>query len=234
VMYDEQRGEPRKGSEPAGTEAGDCVNCYRCVAVCPTGIDIRRGIQLECVACTACIDACDEIMDKVGNPRGLIRYSSEEAMAGGVTRRMRPASIAYGAVLGALLIAFSVSVAARHTLDVEFIRAIGAPYTTNTMDDGSVQVINHYRAIIKNNGFHALTVTLAIDNTDAPVELVAPTYPVHLQGGQNDRSHIFFKFPGTLTDKTGKYAIRMRVHSKGADGGEEVVVENVTLVGPFQ
>lgn len=73
VIYDEKRGEPRRGT---GAGTGDCVNCNRCVAVCPTACDIRKGVQLECIACTACIDACDEIMEKVKKPKGLIAYNS--------------------------------------------------------------------------------------------------------------------------------------------------------------
>ncbi len=73
VGYDEQRGEPRG---KAKTAKGGCVDCNRCVVVCPTGIDIRDGLQLDCIACTACIDACDEVMDKLSRPRGLVRYDS--------------------------------------------------------------------------------------------------------------------------------------------------------------
>jgi polyferredoxin len=81
IAYDKKRGEPRRGTTARENE-GDCINCYACVKVCPTGIDIRRGTQLECIACTNCIDACDEIMDKVKKPRGLIRYSSENQTTG--------------------------------------------------------------------------------------------------------------------------------------------------------
>jgi cytochrome c oxidase accessory protein FixG len=94
VAYDNTRGEPRRGLTTKENE-GDCINCYACVKVCPTGIDIRRGTQLECIACTNCIDACDEIMDKVKRPRGLIRYSSETLLNGGVHKIVTPRSIAY-------------------------------------------------------------------------------------------------------------------------------------------
>jgi cytochrome c oxidase accessory protein FixG len=232
VMYDEKRGEPRKGTEPADGAAGDCVSCYRCVAVCPTGIDIRRGAQMECVACTACIDACDEIMDKVSSPRGLIRYSSEADMRGEKTRLRRPASIVYAVVLGVLLIGFSVSVAVRNSFDVKFIRAVETPYTTNTLDDGTVQVINHYRIVIKNNGFDPQVVTLSIVG-DTDVEYVAPLFPLTVDGGKLERNHVFFKLPGRLTARTGKYRLRMRVEAV-SERGREVIVEEVALVGPFE
>ncbi|MDX1440570.1 MAG: cytochrome c oxidase accessory protein CcoG, partial [Rubricoccaceae bacterium] len=76
VSYDPNRGEPR-GRGKNREDLGDCIDCFACVRTCPTGIDIRDGLQMECVACTQCIDACDDIMDKVGKPRGLIRYTSE-------------------------------------------------------------------------------------------------------------------------------------------------------------
>ncbi|MEQ9021750.1 MAG: 4Fe-4S dicluster domain-containing protein, partial [Pseudomonadales bacterium] len=82
VAYDhvrgEQRGKFRKGEDRESVDKGDCIDCNQCEYVCPTGIDIRNGTQLECVNCTACIDACDSIMDRIGKPRGLVRYASEE------------------------------------------------------------------------------------------------------------------------------------------------------------
>ena len=81
VSYDYVRGEPRgKMSKKVENNFGDCIDCKKCVIVCPTGIDIRDGVQMECVGCTACIDACDEVMDKISRPRGLIRYASERGI----------------------------------------------------------------------------------------------------------------------------------------------------------
>ena len=83
VAYDHVRGEPRKKGKHKETDnVGDCVDCNQCVVVCPTGIDIRNGLQMECINCTQCIDACDEVMDRVGSPQGLIRYSSQDSIAG--------------------------------------------------------------------------------------------------------------------------------------------------------
>jgi cytochrome c oxidase accessory protein FixG len=103
IGYDERRGEPRGHKDHGG---GDCIDCRRCVHVCPTGIDIRNGLQLECIGCAACIDACDEIMAKVGRPRGLIRYDSLNGLAGRRRRIVRPRILVYSALglvgLGAL------------------------------------------------------------------------------------------------------------------------------------
>jgi len=124
ISYDEARGEPRgarrRGVEPASVGLGDCIACTKCVQVCPTGIDIRQGLQYECIACAACIDVCDDVMDKMGYPRGLIRYSTENAMEGKPSRVLRPRTFVYGALLlgliGALITAVSLRVPLR--LDV--------------------------------------------------------------------------------------------------------------------
>ncbi|AXS79128.1 cytochrome c oxidase accessory protein CcoG [Dechloromonas sp. HYN0024] len=109
ITYDEERGEPRgarkKNAEPSATRLGDCVDCNQCVQVCPTGIDIRKGLQYECIGCAACIDICDQVMDKVGMPRGLIRYSTENAMAQHLGKQeivahiIRPRILLYTAIL---------------------------------------------------------------------------------------------------------------------------------------
>jgi cytochrome c oxidase accessory protein FixG len=109
ITYDEERGEPRsvrkKNIDAKAAKLGDCVDCNQCVQVCPTGIDIRNGLQYECIGCAACIDVCDQVMDKVGLPRGLIRYSTENAMAEHLGRQeilshiIRPRILLYTAIL---------------------------------------------------------------------------------------------------------------------------------------
>ncbi len=97
IGYDTARGEPR--GRLGVPDAGACVDCNRCVAVCPTGIDIRHGLQLECIGCAACIDACDEVMTKVHRPTGLIRYDSLSGFGGGITRWFRARTFVYGILL---------------------------------------------------------------------------------------------------------------------------------------
>ena len=109
ITYDEERGEPRgarkKNADPNAPRLGDCVDCNQCVIVCPTGIDIRKGLQYECIGCAACIDVCDQVMDKVGLPRGLVRYSTENAMAQHMGKKeilahiIRPRILLYTAIL---------------------------------------------------------------------------------------------------------------------------------------
>ncbi|SDR75538.1 cytochrome c oxidase accessory protein CcoG [Opitutus sp. GAS368] len=123
IGYDSRRGEPRGklqrdqvscnllGYKPPEAKPGDCIDCNRCVQVCPTGIDIRHGMQLECIGCAACIDACDEVMAKVHRPAGLVRYDSLAGFGGGATRWVRPRTILYGVLLavGATVAAFAFS-----------------------------------------------------------------------------------------------------------------------------
>ena len=103
VTYDAARGEARgprkKNTDPAASGLGDCIDCTVCVQVCPTGIDIRDGLQIDCISCGACIDACNGIMDQMGYQRGLIRYTSERALAGGKTHWLRPRLVGYAIAL---------------------------------------------------------------------------------------------------------------------------------------
>jgi cytochrome c oxidase accessory protein FixG len=137
ITYDPARGEPRgprsKRVDRAQAGMGDCVDCSICVQVCPTGIDIRRGLQYMCIGCAACIDGCNQVMDKMGYPRGLIRYSTEGAMEGkyphkAVLRRLfRPRVLLYSLVLSAITVALAVSLYLRVPLQVDVMRDRWAP-----------------------------------------------------------------------------------------------------------
>jgi cytochrome c oxidase accessory protein FixG len=129
VSYDEARGEPRGArkkslSHAAAREAGhgDCIDCDLCVQVCPTGIDIRDGLQYECISCAACIDACDSVMDRMGYPRGLIRYTTENALEGKPTHILRPRLLGYLAALLVMVGLFAWAVADRTPLGFEVER----------------------------------------------------------------------------------------------------------------
>ncbi len=136
VTYDAQRGEPRgarsKKADPAALGLGACVDCSLCVQVCPTGIDIRKGLQYECIGCGACADVCDEVMDKVGYPKGLVKYSTQNGMANGwstaqmVRRAFRPRVLVYTGILSAITLAVMVSLFLRTPLKVDVIRDRGA------------------------------------------------------------------------------------------------------------
>jgi cytochrome c oxidase accessory protein FixG len=134
VGYDQKRGEPRgKAKDP---DAGDCIDCKRCVAVCPTGIDIRNGLQLDCIGCTACIDACDEIMDKLERPRGLIRYDSLNGLEHKPKRLFRPRLILYGAVVLLWSVGAFFAFRSNAPFEANLLRLRGAPY--HLVDEGEV------------------------------------------------------------------------------------------------
>jgi cytochrome c oxidase accessory protein FixG len=126
ISYDEQRGEPRGGRKRSvdrkAEGLGDCIDCTLCVQVCPTGIDIREGLQYECIACAACIDACDEVMDKMNYPRGLVRYTTENALSGGKTRVLRPRMFVYAGLLTILFTALITSIATRTPVILDVLR----------------------------------------------------------------------------------------------------------------
>ena len=156
ITYDPERGEPRgarkKGVDAKASGMGDCVDCGLCVVVCPTGIDIRKGQQYECIGCGACIDACDPVMDKVGLPRGLIRYTTENALAKHWSAKevvghiVRPRIIIYTTILMAITVAAAWSLATRIPLKVDVIR--DRSLLAREADDGSIE--NVYNLKIMN------------------------------------------------------------------------------------
>jgi cytochrome c oxidase accessory protein FixG len=142
ITYDQKRGEPRG----KGEAKGDCVDCGICVQVCPTGIDIRNGLQYECIGCAACIDGCDQVMEKVGRPQKLIRYSTTHAMEGKPTRVFRTRVLVYGFILLAITAAAAASLYLRVPLKVDVIRDRAA--IAREVEDGLIE--NVYRLQIMN------------------------------------------------------------------------------------
>ncbi|MDY3520258.1 cytochrome c oxidase accessory protein CcoG [Riemerella anatipestifer] len=132
VYYDFKRGENRskwrKNEDRAAEGKGDCIDCNQCVVVCPTGIDIRNGQQLECVNCTACIDACNEVMEKVGLPKGLIRYATEDEIEQGRKFKFTSRMKAYTAVLIALMTFVSFLLYNRGSMEAKFIKPAGSTF----------------------------------------------------------------------------------------------------------
>jgi cytochrome c oxidase accessory protein FixG len=151
ITYDTDRGEPRgarkRGSDPKLQGLGDCIDCTWCVQVCPTGIDIRQGLQIECIACAACIDACDSVMDKVGSPRGLIRYTTEHALKHEPARLLRPRVLIYGGLLVALMAGFVTMLALRSPVSLDVLRDRKSLYRLT--DDGNVDNVYTLRILNK-------------------------------------------------------------------------------------
>ena len=168
VTYDTVRGDPRgsrsKSENHLANGLGDCVDCSICVQVCPTGIDIRDGLQYMCIGCGACIDACNQVMDKMQYPRGLIRYTSERAMLErapqetAVRRIFRPRIIFYTAVIAILTTAFLASLATRNPLRADVMRDRGA--LAREVDGARIE--NVYRIQVMNASENALQVNFKV------------------------------------------------------------------------
>lgn len=155
VTYDEQRGEPR-GHRPhsaslAATGLGACIDCNLCVQVCPTGIDIRHGLQYECIGCGACADVCDGVMDKMGYPQGLVRYATQNAMKQGWStaemfrRIFRPRVLVYTAILWTLMVVLGWSLYTRTPFRVDVVRDRNLPRIS-----GKGEIENVYRLQLMN------------------------------------------------------------------------------------
>lgn len=162
ISYDEARGEPR-GARKRGVDKpadkGDCVDCTLCVQACPTGIDIRDGLQYQCIGCAACIDACDSIMDKMGYPRGLVRYTTEHALKGGTTHVMRTRTFIYGGLLFLIAVALLYSVSQRIPLEMDIIRDRNALFRDT--GDGNIENIYTLKVINMDEKEHRYAITVS-------------------------------------------------------------------------
>lgn len=182
VAYDYVRGEPRgKLKKEVTANLGDCIDCAACVRVCPTGIDIRNGTQLECVNCTACIDSCDEIMVSVKKPTGLIRFASENNVAKGEKPTFNARIIAYSFVLLALISALGFMLASRDDVDVTLLRTSGIVY--QTLPDG--RIANIYNAKLANKTHEDIPLTLKLENIEGELEVVGKVIIVEKEGYKN-------------------------------------------------
>jgi cytochrome c oxidase accessory protein FixG len=217
ITYDERRGEPRgarrKGSQPEGQ--GDCIDCTICVQVCPTGIDIRNGLQYECIACGACIDACDDVMAKVGSPPGLIRYATQNSIEGKPTRVLRPRVLVYGIALLLLVGGIVGGIALRRPLIVDVVRDQKLFRETA----GGI-IENSYTLRVVNKEARAHRFTIAIDSL-APLQLAAtPT----LAAGPEEVMSV----PVTVRAKAGavRGGVDLRFQVRDLDSGLVVAEES--------
>ncbi|MGZ3694823.1 MAG: cytochrome c oxidase accessory protein CcoG, partial [Bdellovibrionota bacterium] len=227
VAYNTQRGEPRRGSVPMAVPQGDCVDCLRCVQVCPTGIDIRRGLQMECVACTACIDACDEVMTKTKKPLGLISYTTQNKLSGKKTSRFNQRAAIYALLFFISLSALALTISQKEFLDVTVFRAAGAPYEIMAQADLGI-VSNHFWMEFSNQTDRPAEVLISLDTEDSKlgIALIVPMNPVKIADNANQRVDFFVKFPKTAL-VGGSRIIHIHAISAGNDHSTEV-----SLVGP--
>lgn len=237
VSYDPERGEPRgknaqrgKKGEARAAGVGDCIDCGLCVQVCPTGIDIRNGLQYECIGCAACIDVCNGVMDKMGTPRGLIRYDTENGLEQHLTsmqrlrRIFRPRVLIYSAVLMLICTALLWSLLGRHSFRVDVVRDRAA--LARLVEDGWVE--NVYRLQLMNA-------------TEAPQRyrleavglaglVVTPTAPVEVGPAEARWVAVSLRLPPEVatTLKPGAHPVHWQVRR---DDGE-TVTEKSTFVVP--
>lgn len=227
VGYDRLRGEPRGKRHAHGepSTVGDCVDCGLCVAVCPTGIDIRNGLQLECVACTQCIDACDGVMARLGRARGLIDYRSLVGLER--SRRMRivrPRVVAYAALLAVVLVAFVAALARRQSFDLQ-VAHNDASLSMATADG---RIGNAYTLHIQNRDRTEHRYHLTLDDPEG-LELVAGMNPVTVPATSSLEARVFV-LAGSA--RPGAPASRIRfVLAQESDPARRVTRESTFLSG---
>jgi len=226
ISYDEARGEPRGGRKKSDSREelglGDCVSCTLCVQVCPTGIDIRDGLQYECIACAACIDVCDQVMDKMGYERGLIRYTTENALEGKKTRVFRPRIVIYAVLLTAVLAGIFFSLSNKTPLRAELIRDRNMLF--RELDDGFVENIYKLKLINQDDRAHRYRVTIP----DYPeIEIFIFPEPV-LQAGSVGTFSFTLRAPADL----GSGTLEVDVRFEAEDDPEIVRVADSRLLLP--
>lgn len=221
VGYDPVRGEPRgKATDP---EAGDCIDCTRCVQVCPTGIDIRNGLQMECIGCAACIDACDDIMRKVKRPEGLIRYDSTSGLEGRKRHILRPRIWLYAALglLGVIALGTTAWFKAKPFF-AEVSRMQGAPFFTDAEN-----VRNHYRLRLLNKRNQSVEFSFSL--VDAPPGFTLSGTGESITLGPIDETSRPLIIINDRESYTGPTELTLKIT---ADPGNQTITQKLRFLGP--
>ena len=225
VAYDYMRGESRgkfrKSQDRDAVGLGDCIDCHQCVQVCPTGIDIRNGTQLECVNCTACIDACDHIMDRVGLDRGLVRYASEANIADQKPFRFTARLKAYTGILTILMGVLVALLVLRSDIETTILRTPGMLY----QEQAENKVSNLYNFKVVNKTMDAIPFEFKLENVTGEIKTVGGLLPV--EGQSIGEGAMFIHLDRTvLTGMSTKVKVGVYV------GGEKLETINTTFLGP--
>ncbi len=225
VTYDYGRGESRgvfrKGEDRAAADKGDCIDCKQCVFVCPTGIDIRNGTQLECVNCTACMDACDNIMEKVGLPKGLIRYASEESVAKGTPFKFTSRMVAYSALMVVLLGVLTSLIVIRSDVETTILRTPGM--TFQKRDDGTISNLYNIKVVNKTNS--DLPVQIELVDSGGRIEFIGE--PITVPARDLAERAMFIVFDKEdLTERSSKVTLVIK------SGDRELETVNTKFLAP--
>ncbi|GIZ52096.1 cytochrome c oxidase accessory protein CcoG [Noviherbaspirillum aridicola] len=231
ITYDSKRGEPRgarsKKADPASLGLGDCIDCELCVQVCPVGIDIRNGLQYECIACAACVDSCNQVMDKLGYARGLVRYTTQNAIDNGLGKRdiwrrvLRTRTLIYIGLFMAIVFAAALSLTARVPLKVDVIRDRGLP---RELDAGTIE--NVYRLQVMNTAEQPRRFRLEV--TGVPGVTIDDGTEVDMQPASTRAFPVRVHVPHKAAEK-GSHSIHFTVRAVD-DAGVEVREKAVFLI----
>ena len=222
VAYDRNRGEPRAKGKVKLAGAGDCIDCGACVTTCPTGIDIRDGLQMECIHCTQCADACDEIMRRVERPEGLIRYTSRAALEGERVHKLRPRVVLYPLALAGSFGGFLFALGTKAPADITMLRGKGEPYAIEA--DG--RVANQVRVKIANRSRADHQYSIRVDGIEGG-SIIAPMNPLPVAAGHTEVATLFVMLPPQAFHDGER-----RVDFVIGDGAGFVDTVSYELVGP--
>jgi cytochrome c oxidase accessory protein FixG len=230
--YDVKRGEPRgrikKGETEENRTTGDCVDCKQCVAVCPTGIDIRHGQQEGCITCALCIDACNEVMEKVGRPTGLIRYASLDEQQGKPAKALfaRPRVWVYSTILTLALAGIIYGLSSLAAIDLKVLHERAPLFVT--LSDGSVQ--NKYTLKMLNKTPEDLSVTISAAGPKG-LQLVGADVPVTIRHGSVTPAMVFIKVPARYLTQE-QEPVQFRVEATGTNGRVIRSERDSVFIGP--
>jgi len=225
VAYDYKRGEPRSKFKKAKAELniGDCIDCFQCVKVCPTGIDIRNGTQMECVGCTACIDACDKMMEATGRPKGLVRYASENGIAKGERLHYTIRMKLYTSLLFGLAGLLTILLLSRKDVDGTVIRTAGILY----QERGKDSISNLYNIKIINKTIKDIPLTLKLENAAGRI-IEAEGRIIQLPKEGQGKGSFFIVLPNKIiTDRKIKLKIGLY------EGDKRITTLNTNFMGPI-